>query len=181
MLVALDAPYVDTSAAELSFALDLAERPALHVLELPLPGAGGGARSGSRPSASQPAGLLRLRLLGASHQVVLRTAGHDLVETLACLPGHPPDLPAVVDADDGYRFSARALRLSAGEFAGRADRLRRQLTGDPHALVGVFPGSPDALTALHTRIDGARISWRTWHAYPQTAELVETETVVTVR
>ena len=54
MLVALDAPYVDTRAADLSLALGGPERPALHVRELTLPG----GRS------------LRLRLLGASHQVI---------------------------------------------------------------------------------------------------------------
>ncbi|SIQ60820.1 hypothetical protein SAMN05444858_103226 [Micromonospora avicenniae] len=38
MLVTLDAPYVDTSAADLSLARDDVERPALHVLDLVLPG-----------------------------------------------------------------------------------------------------------------------------------------------
>ncbi|MEU1605522.1 DUF2617 family protein, partial [Micromonospora matsumotoense] len=55
MLVSLDTPYVDTCAADLSLALGGPERPALHVRDLTLPG---GIR-------------LRLRLLGASHQVVL--------------------------------------------------------------------------------------------------------------
>ncbi|MEO3775722.1 DUF2617 family protein [Micromonospora sp. B11E3] len=167
MLVTLDAPYVDTRAADLSLALDDAERPALHVLDLDL-----------------PAGLrLRLRLLGASHQVVLRAAGAELTETVACLPGRPPELPAtLLDAANGYRFAATVLRPPPGELSDRVGALRAELAGDPYALVGVFPGDVDAVTALAVRPDppGGTVGWHTWHAYPQTNELVLTETVVSL-
>lgn len=165
MFVTLDAPYADTTAGDLSFALGLAEQSALHVLELPAPNVGG---------------VVRLRLLGASHQVVLRTADRDLVETVACLPGREADLPSTVDERAiGYRFTARVLRLNATELATRVGRLRHRLADDPYALVGAFPGSPHAVTALHARLDrDRRIGWRTWHAYPQSRELVETETEV---
>lgn len=168
MLVTLDAPYADTSAGDLSLALTAPEQPALHVLELTVPG----------PS-------LRLRLLGASHQVVLDLPGGQLIETVACLPGRPADLPpALDDAATGYRFAARVLRLDPARMSARVGALRRELADDPYALVGVFPGGPDAVTALRARVGapgpGGRISWETWHAYPQTGELVETETVVTV-
>lgn len=168
MLVTLDTPYADTTAGDLSFALGLPEQPALHVLDLP----------------TAAGVVLRLRLLGASHQVVLRTPDRELVETVACLPGRAADLPSTVDEQAGYRFTARVLRLAAGELAERLDRLRRRLDNDPYALVGVFPGGPDAVTALHARIGRAAdrvIGWRTWHAYPQTAELVETETEVVLQ
>lgn len=171
MLVTLDTPYVDTTAADLCFALGLPEQPALHVLDLPLPASVGG------PAA----GALRLRLLGASHQAVLRTGDSVLVETVACLPGLPRDLPAAVDDADGYQFAARVRRLSPVDVAAEVGGLRRRLTDDPQALVGVFPGSPDALTALRADFDDHRIRWSTWHAYPQTGELVETETVVRLR
>lgn len=161
MLVALEAPYVDTRAADLSLALGGPERPALHVREVTLPG---GLR-------------LRLRLLGASHQVICG----DLTETVACLPGHPPHLPdALHDETAGYRFTATVLRPAGDGLRTRVAALRAELADDPYALVGVFPGDEDAVTALAVRPappDGS-VAWRTWHAYPQTNELVLTETVV---
>lgn len=155
MLVDLTLPYADTTAADLSFALGLPAAPALHVLEIPELG-------------------LQLRLLGASHQVMMG----DLSETVACLPGRRPDLPGAV-ADERYRFSADVRVLSAAEMSAEVGRLRAELSGHPHGLVGQFPGSPDAITALLAYRDGAgAVGWRTWHAYPQTGELVETSTSV---
>lgn len=168
MLVTLDTPYVDTSAADLSLALDDVERPALHVLDLALPGEVG----------------LRLRLLGASHQVVLRAPGRALTETVACLPGRPPALPdAMHDENAGYRFTASVLRPDGSGLADRVAALLADLADDPYALVGVFPGDVDAVTALAVRPDppDGELAWRTWHAYPQTNELVLTETVVALR
>ncbi|SCE86058.1 DUF2617 family protein [Micromonospora mirobrigensis] len=162
MLVTLHAPYVDTSAADLSLTLGGPERPALHVRELTLPGG---------PT-------LRLRLLGASHQVVCG----DLTETVACLPGRPPALPtALHDEATGYRFTAVVLRPPGDGLRARVAALRADLAGDPYALVGVFPGDPDAVTALavRPRMPDGSVAWRTWHAYPQTNELVLTETAVT--
>ncbi|WP_033343457.1 DUF2617 family protein [Catenuloplanes japonicus] len=155
MLVDLTLPYADTTASDLSFALGLPAAPALHVLEIPELG-------------------LQLRLLGASHQVMMG----DLSETVACLPGRRPDLPGAV-ADDRYRFAAEVHTLSAAEMSAEVSRLRAELSGHPHGLVGQFPGSPDAITALLAYRDGAdAVGWRTWHAYPQTGELVETSTSV---
>lgn len=175
MLVTLDAPYEDTSAADLSLALTTPERPALHVLDLTVP-----------QSSLAGTGGLRLRLLGASHQVVLDLPDGQLIETVACLPGRPAELPSALDdAATGYRFAARVLRLDPAQMSVRVGALRRELADDPYALVGVFPGGPNAVTALRARVGdpatGGRISWDTWHAYPQTGELVETETVVNVR
>lgn len=167
MLVTLNAPYVDTSAAELSLTLGGPERPALHVLELTTRGA-----------------RVDLRLLGASHQVVLRSSTTRLTETVACLPGQRPALPAVAHHDTAdYRFTATVLRPGRVELSTRVGRLRADLADDPFALVGVFPGDPDAVTALSVRPAGnaGELGWRTWHAYPQTNELVLTETAVTLR
>lgn len=51
MLVALDAPYVDTRAADLSLALGGPEHPALHVRELTLPaGCGCGCACSAPPT-----------------------------------------------------------------------------------------------------------------------------------
>lgn len=168
MLVTLVAPYVDTCATDLSLALDDAPRPALHVLQVDLPGAV----------------QVRLRLLGASHQVMLRAPGTELTETVACLPGRRPDLPdRIHDESTGYRFTATVLRPGDEGLRERVAALRADLADDPYALVGVFPGDVDAVTALAVRPgrSGGALGWRTWHAYPQTRELVLTETVVTPR
>ncbi|HEU5108011.1 MAG TPA: DUF2617 family protein [Micromonosporaceae bacterium] len=155
MLVSIDTPYADTTAGDLSFALGLPEQPALHVLEIPAAG-------------------LRLRLLGASHQVVLADR---CVETVACLPGRPPSLPAAVE-DGAYRFAAAVHRLDPASMSQLVARLRERLADDPHALVGMFPGDRDAVTALRARAVPGTTRWRTWHAYPQTGELVVTRTEV---
>jgi hypothetical protein len=155
VLVSIDTPYADTTAGDLSFALGLPEQPALYVLRIPSTG-------------------LQLRLLGASHQVVL--AGR-CIETVACLPGRPPSLPGAVD-ENGYRFTATVSHLDPPAMSAAVTGLRERLTGDPYALVGVFPGSPDAVTALHAEIRPDVTGWRTWHAYPQAGELVITRTEV---
>ncbi|MFC7546333.1 DUF2617 family protein [Plantactinospora sp. GCM10030261] len=165
MLVDIDTPYADTTAADLSLAIDGPERPALHVLTVTLPGLA----------------TVHLRLLGASHQVVLDISGTAVrSETVACLPG-ADRLPREMHDDAGrYRFTSRVLRLDRVAFVEQVATLRDELTDDPHALVGVFPGDRDAVTALRVRPDGERaVRWQTWHAYPQTGELVQTETVVT--
>jgi hypothetical protein len=56
--------------------------------------------------------------------------------------------------------------------------LRDRFADLPNALGGVFPGSPDALTVLSAGADGPRVTWSTWHTYPQTAEIVMTQTVL---
>lgn len=165
MLVNLDASYVDTSAADLSLKLGGPELSALHVLDLTLPG----------PIR------LRLRLLGASHQMILRAPEIELAETVACLPGRPPELPATLhDEATGYRFTATVLRPPGSGLSSCVAHLHEELADDPYALVGVFPGDQDAVTALSVRSDppAGTIRWRTWHAYPQTNELVLTKTVV---
>ncbi|HEY0699412.1 MAG TPA: DUF2617 family protein [Micromonospora sp.] len=195
MLVTLDTGYADTTAADLSFTTTAPEQPALLVLDLGDLAAGGAAAGGATVSVATasvardaPSGLhLRLRLLGASHQVVLDTPAGRLIETVACLPGQRPELPATVDdRATGYRFTARVLRLSPAELSARTAGLRAELAADPYALVGVFPGSRDAITGLRaarSALPGGEptVRWQTWHAYPQTGELVETETAVMVR
>lgn len=157
MLVQLDTPYADTTAGDLCFALGLSRQPALHVLEL------ADAR-------------LQLRLLGASHQVVYADRW---IETVACLPGRRAGLPPTV-TDQGYRFTADVHRLDAAEMSRTVAGLRERLADDPAALIGVFPGSPDAVTALVAGPtgNGTGTVWRTWHAYPQSGELVITRTEV---
>ncbi|MEV0644807.1 DUF2617 family protein [Phytomonospora sp. NPDC050363] len=160
----LSVPYADTAPDQLSFALDLPELPALETRDLP--GAFG-------------SGLVTLRLLGASHQVVLRTGHGSLTETLACLGDRAPHLPSTVDtqlAGVKYRFAVRTDPLPVGEFGDTVTALRRGVARSPYGLVGVFPGDENAITALLVEPGHHRVAWRTWHAYPQTGHLVATRT-----
>ena len=146
VLVTLATPYADMTAADLTFALGLPALPALHVLTVE---------------------GIELRLLGASHQILR----NNMSETVACLPGHRPDLPSTVD-HQGYRFTAEIHRLTPRNFTQTVTRLRERATTNQHAIVGVFPGDRAAVTILSAHRNG----WHTWHAYPQTGELVETRT-----
>ncbi|TDC74288.1 DUF2617 family protein [Streptomyces hainanensis] len=156
----LDTPYLDTSADQLSFSLDDPAQPALAIALVELDGVG-----------------VELRLLGASHQVF---AG-PVRETLACLPGRPGGgpPPSVNRRLDGwsYRFTSRVEHCAPAELSRRVATLRARLADRDGALCGVFPGSPDAVTALWARGPAAGgVEWRTWHAYPQTDQLVITRT-----
>jgi hypothetical protein len=155
--IPLAAPYLDTSADQLSFALGMPAHEALAVAEV------------------EAAGLtVELRLLGASHQV---TAG-PVRETVACMPGGSPRLPSVVTEEFAawtYHFSAQVEQYGAREFGLRVRGVRAGVEGRPDALYGIFPGDPDAVTALALE-SGPGVGWRTWHTYPQTGHIVATYT-----
>ncbi|PPK95263.1 uncharacterized protein DUF2617 [Kineococcus xinjiangensis] len=188
MLRALAAPYADVTAAGLTWRLG---GPAPEALaELSVRDAAGGT-------------LLVLRVLGASHEVLLGDAGRPwLTEVVACLPGvgpflpervrqelpvppepgsaQPPGAPPAPGRSAHYSFDSAVARLGAGEFAARVEELRASLERREHALVGVFPGAADALTALVGEVspDGRCARWQTWHTYPQAGEIVSTSTSV---
>lgn len=167
MLTTLQTAYSDTRAADLAWALGREPLPALAVLDLQL----GGAQ-------------LQLRLLGASHQVLLAEGGGSCSETVACIPGSSTPLPLGVAKRLGeweYEFAARVETLSADSFAGRAQELLALVTDHPHGLAGTFPGSPHAFTAMLAQRTEGQVWWRTWHAYPQEGQLVVTRTRVGVR
>ncbi|MER6501401.1 DUF2617 family protein [Streptomyces sp. NPDC001455] len=167
MLTTLQTAYSDTRAADLAWALGREPLPALAVLDLDLAGA-----------------RLQLRLLGASHQVLLEEEHGNCSETVACIPGSSTPLPLGVAKRLGeweYEFAARVETLSAGSFAGRAQELLALVADHPHGLAGTFPGSPHAFTAMLAQRTGEQVRWRTWHAYPQEGQLVVTRTRVGVR
>ncbi|MFF4587902.1 DUF2617 family protein [Streptomyces sp. NPDC000345] len=167
MLTTLNTSYTDTRAADLAWALGREPLPALATLDLELSGA-----------------KLQLRLLGASHQVLLEGEQGRCSETVACLPGSSTPLPLGVAKRVGeweYEFAARVEVLTPGQFAGRAQELLALVTDHPHGLAGVFPGSPHAFTALLAQRHEDHVHWRTWHAYPQDGQLVATRTRVAVR
>ena len=167
MLTTLNTSYTDTCAADLAWALGREPLPALATLDLELAGA-----------------KLQLRLLGASHQVLLEEERSSCSETVACIPGSSTPLPLGVAKRVGnweYEFAARVEVLSPGQFAGRAQELLALVSDHPHGLAGVFPGSPHAFTALLAQRQEGHVLWRTWHAYPQDGQLVATRTRVGVR
>ncbi|MEV7426891.1 MULTISPECIES: DUF2617 family protein [unclassified Streptomyces] len=167
MLTTLNTAYSDTRAADLAWTLGRGPVPALAVLDLDLAGAG-----------------LQLRLLGASHQVILEEEGGTCSETVACIPGSSTPLPLGVSKRLGeweYEFAARVETLSHSSFAGRAQELLALVADHPNGLAGTFPGSPNAFTAMLAQRDEGQVRWRTWHAYPQEGRLVATRTRVGVR
>ncbi|MDG4864239.1 DUF2617 family protein [Streptomyces sp. T-3] len=167
MLTTLKTTYTDTRASDLAWALGREPLPALAVLDLQLADA-----------------QVQLRLLGASHQVLLEQEQGTCSETVACIPGSSTPLPLGVAKRVGdweYEFAARVETLSQGSFAGRAQELLALVSDHPNGLAGVFPGSPHAFTAMLVQRHEGQVHWRTWHAYPQEGQLVATRTRVGVK
>jgi hypothetical protein len=160
----IDTRFADSRAADLSLAYGLRPLPALGTHQVTLNGL-----------------ALELRVLGASHQVVLG----DWSETVACLPDRPGALPRREEQAVGdylVRFEARCDEPE--DFAATVSRIVAECAADPHSLVAEFPGSPLAVTALSARSAreaGGGVAWQTWHAYPQVGELVWTSSVVSPR
>jgi hypothetical protein len=164
----LDVPFQDATAAQLTWSLDEPPQPALATLDVGLP---------------RPVGLrLELRLLGASHQVLVRDPADGRVrcnELVACRPGQAGGrLPGAVvrhlDARLAYRFAYEVRRVDAAVLAHEAEQLLADHEAPARRLVGAFPGDRHAVTAIHATDDG----WRTWHLYPQAGEIVTTRTVL---
>ncbi len=164
MLTTLKTAYSDTRAGDLAWAVGREPLPALATLDLEL-----------------DAARVQLRLLGASHQVILEDGHGSCSETVACMPGSSSPLPLGVSRQLGdwdYEFASRVETLSPGSFVGRAQELIALVAEHPHGLAGTYPGSPHAFTALLVQRQGDQIHWRTWHSYPQEGSLVATRTRV---
>ena len=163
MFAQLTVPFADVRAGELSWALSPAATPPLAAITVTVDGA-----------------VLRLAVLGASHQVEARLPGAPAcVESVTCHGSGLTPLPGAAERDLGalrYRFSSLVEPLDEETFAARVRALRLRLASDPRALVASFPGHPDALTGLVAQAEPRGVSWRTWHAYPLTGELVRTST-----
>ena len=159
MLSRLAVPFVDARASALSWWLGDDAPPALATLVLP------GAT-----------GTLELRLLGASHHVVASAGGARCPEVVACGPA-ATGLPVRHDGAVGgarYRFTSATTAYTPGQLARVARDLRRRAERAPDALVGVFPGSPHALTVLTGREVARGWAWSSWHVYPEAGEVVRT-------
>jgi hypothetical protein len=169
----LEVPYRDTASGDLVWRLGEPRCPALATLEVPWPG-----------------GRVELRLLGSSHQVIFVGGRTVISEVVACARPRPAaaeaGLPAEAERDlDGwaYRFRSFTHELAPHRFGPWVDRLAGSLAAHPAAMVGRFPGSPHAITALLAGPGpgDAGVRWRTWHAYPQDRCLVATSTTVRPR
>ena len=163
MLCSLAVPFVDARASALSWWLGDDAPRALDALVLT------GVRS---PSA----GRLELRLLGASHHVVATAGAARCPEVVAC-GGPTAPLPARHDGDVGgarYRFASTTTAYEPAALARVARDLRRRAADADNALVGVFPGSPHALTVLTGREVARGWAWSSWHVYPEAGEVVRT-------
>ena len=159
MLHSLAVPFVDARASALSWWVGDDAPHALDTLEL-----------------TGPAGRLELRLLGASHQVIATTGDARCPEVVACGPA-ATGLPARHDGRvDGarYRFASSTTTYEPAALARVARDLRRRATEAPDALVGVFPGSPHALTVLSGQALPGGWAWSSWHVYPTAGEVVRT-------
>ncbi|MEV7181788.1 DUF2617 family protein [Kitasatospora sp. NPDC093679] len=177
MLTTLQTSYTDTRAGDLAWQLGGEPLPALAVRELSFDAPADGA-------AGVGTATLQLRLLGASHQVVVAAGPGDCLETVACLPGRRTPLPARVAervAGWEYEFAARIEELPTHTFAARAQELLALVAEHPHGLAGIFPGDPCAFTALVARCEERRVLWRTWHAYPQEGRLVCTRSALVLQ
>ena len=139
MLTTIETAYTDTRAGDLAWCLGKDALPALAVLGVRI-GRVGGLRAD-----------VELRLLGASHQVLVDAGQGGCSETVACLPGSQAPLPFGVARRVGawdYEFAARIENLSQRSFAGRAQELLALVADHPHGLAGTFPGDPHAFTAM---------------------------------
>ncbi|RKN11491.1 DUF2617 family protein [Streptomyces radicis] len=164
MLTTIHTAFTDTRASDLAWALGREPLPSLATLDLGLDGAN-----------------VQLRVLGASHQVLLDRRDGTCSETVACIPGSNTPLPLGVSKRLGnfeYEFAARVESMSAGSFAGRAQELLALVAEHPHGLAALFPGEPNAFTALLAQRKDDQVHWRTWHSYPQELRLVTTRTRV---
>ena len=159
MLSQLAVPFVDARASALSWWLGDDAPPPLATLVL-----------------TGAAGTLELRLLGASHHVVASAGGARCPEVVAC-GAAATGLPQRHDGTVGaarYRFSSATAAYAPAPLARLARDLRRRTAGAPDALVGVFPGSPHALTVLTGREVPRGWAWSSWHVYPEAGEVVRT-------
>ena len=165
MLAPLTVPFVDASASQLTWWIgDDAPAPLATLL-----------LTGST-------GSLELRLLGASHHVVATAGAARCPEVVAC-GVRPGALPARHDGAVGgarYRFTSATSAYDEVALPRLARDLRRRCAGSPRALVGVFPGSPDALTVLTGREVRGGWAWSSWHVYPGAGEVVRTRSTLVV-
>ncbi len=116
-------------------------------------------------------------ILGSSHQVVVSgSGGLRLVETVAAdAGGHPlPEEATHLDGGIDYLFQSQTRHYrSSSAFVRSVGDIRSRCAQDRYeSIVVCSPDSPSALTAVAVERD--RPAWTSWHAYPETGEIVRT-------
>ncbi|MYW01497.1 DUF2617 family protein [Streptomyces sp. SID3343] len=163
MHATLTTSYTDTRAEDLGWCLGLPSLPALAERTVEL----GGLK-------------LELRLLGASHQMMIDPASGGLEpvsETVACVPGAATPLPARAATRLGrweYEFTALTQSFADEDFVARVREIVTLASGHTHGLIGDYPGLPYAVTAMVVERCEAGAVWSTWHTYPQERRIVST-------
>ena len=165
MLTTLQTAYTDTRAADLAWALGREPLPALAVLDLQL----GDAQ-------------LQLRLLGASHQVLLEEERRQLFRDGRLHAGQQHAAAArrrqTARATGTTNSRPASRRSPQAPSRGARRSCSRWWPTIRTGLAGTFPGSPHAFTAMLAQRTEDQVRWRTWHAYPQEGQLVATRTRV---
>ncbi len=175
-ILELAVPYLDARAADLGLCLDPASRPALVTRRV-----------------VQGDCIVELRILGASHQVVVERAGVTVCsEAVACHTGAPPGrLPSRRQrrsAGAEHLFRSWVERLDPTSFRCRLDELLDGLAGATSAVCARFPGDELATTGLRLEAGGldgdgrqGELSWSGWHSYPRSGEVVTTASHLVLR
>lgn len=165
-------PFADTRASDLRFFAGRLERRGRRTLPAALAECAG-PRIGNVSCT--------LRVLGASHQVVLDFGHCRWVETLSCgAEGEDVAFPSgSVQLVDDWAYACRLELETCTDrtaFAARAAALDE--LAHPVRLGVRFAGDPDARTVLGASVqcEGAAevLTWETWHLYPQHGEIVHT-------
>lgn len=189
MVVELDVGYCDTRAEDLGWSLDLEPLPALAVRDLAAAGF-----------------LVQLRLLGASHQIVVRPARPDrdhgpdpappddpagsrpwpgepgtrpiCLETLACIPDRTRPVPTDTAVALGrWRYTFDSHVGHHGP--AEFDGLISMIERESRSgILGRYPGAPGAVTAIALRGEGRTLHWSTWHTYPPQGSIVTTHSTL---
>lgn len=164
-------PYRDASARDLGLFLDLPAQPALVTRRVDL----------GRWS-------VELRILGASHQVLVTSDGVTVCsETVACHLNPAPTGTALPTRQErctphaDHTFASQVDRLEPGTFRRRVKELADGLAGTP-SVCARFPGDELATTGLRLTVAGRddELTWSGWHSYPKTSEVVTTSSRLVV-
>jgi hypothetical protein len=160
MLVRADVLTVDTAPDQLRISTQAGRLPAVVVHEVEV----GRDR-------------LELRILAASHQVVVevdggpgRRSGH--VETVACGLASPSAAPLVegrLYGHGGWCVAASVVSCDAVSFARQARRWIERGRDDERCVAVRFPNHPHALTAVAVdvnEVSGSVLGWTGVHLYP---------------
>lgn len=176
MTAPLDIDFVDTRADQLVYSLDEPVIPPVLARNW---------------TFVDPAGQridVELAVLGCSHQVTVHAGGNHtdgntvVRETLACLPGRQPWLPAenTHPIAPGRHLSFASAVEEPANFVHAVNRIEQAVARSEAQCSVEFPGLPGAVTALCCDRQQGGLVWRTWHCYPQSGHIVRTRSVLTL-